>query len=106
MIYKKLGDIGFFFGGLHGKNKYDFKENLNARFVPYMNVYQNLSVDFDNLQAVHIETDEHQNSLQCGDVLFTGSSETLQECGICSVVTQQPQENLYLNSFCFGGLII
>lgn len=34
--------------------------------------------------------------------MFTGSSETPDECGMSSVVTYEPTENLYLNSFCFG----
>ena len=44
---------------------------------------------------------EKQRNLQYGDIIFTGSSEKLNECGISSVVTENPSENLYLNSFCF-----
>ena len=36
-----------------------------------------------------------------GDILFTGSSETLDECGFTSVITTKPVEDVYLNSFCF-----
>ena len=100
--FKPLGEIGFFFSGLNGKTKKDFSPEANAFFVPYMNVYKNLSVDFNQLQKVQIEKDERQNILMIGDVLFTGSSETLEECGISSVVTVTPEQNLYLNSFCFG----
>lgn len=34
--------------------------------------------------------------------MFTGSSETPDECGMSSVLTQYTNEPLYLNSFCFG----
>ena len=34
-------------------------------------------------------------------LLFTGSSENLEECGISSVVTEC-HDNIFLNSFCFG----
>ena len=37
-----------------------------------------------------------------GDVIFTGSSETIEECGMSSVLTELTEEKLYLNSFCFG----
>lgn len=36
------------------------------------------------------------------DILFTGSSETPDECGMSSVLTTEPPEPLYLNSFCIG----
>lgn len=48
-----------------------------------------------------ISADEKQNLLQYGDVIFTGSSETLEECGLSSVVTTETNEKMYLNSFCF-----
>ena len=100
--FKKLGEIGNFFSGLNGKNKNDFTKDGNSFFVPYMNVYQNLSVNLEQLQRVQINDGERQNILQVGDILFTGSSETANECGISSVLTCEPEKNLYLNSFCFG----
>lgn len=39
--------------------------------------------------------------LKLGDILFTGSSGTLAECGLSSVITTAPSEDIYLNSFCF-----
>ncbi|MCF2737029.1 restriction endonuclease subunit S, partial [Bacteroides caecigallinarum] len=35
-------------------------------------------------------------------IIFTGSSETPDECGMSSVVTEDINEKIYLNSFCFG----
>lgn len=99
--YVKLGDVGTFYGGLSGKSKADFT-NGNAKFITYMNVYSNSSVDLNIEDKVQIKDGEKQNSVQYGDILFTGSSETPDECGMTSVLTEQTEEKLYLNSFCFG----
>lgn len=98
-----LGELGFFYGGLSGKSKEDFEDG-NGRFVPYMNVFSNFSVDINNLGEVNIEEDEHQNKIEYGDVLFTGSSETPDECGMSSVMLDKVEDDspIYLNSFCFG----
>ena len=101
VILKTMGEIGTFFGGLTGKSKSDFT-NGNARFISYMNVYTNLSINQNMEEFVHIGEAEKQNVLEYGDALFTGSSETPEECGMSSVVTEEPKEPLYLNSFCFG----
>ena len=98
--WKKLGDIGEFYGGITGKRKGDF-QNGNAVFITYKNVYNNLSLKIDVEDRVKIYEGEKQRNLQYGDIIFTGSSEKLNECGISSVVTENPSENLYLNSFCF-----
>lgn len=98
-----LGELGYFYGGLSGKSKEDFEEG-NVRFVPYMNVFSNSSVDIDNLSSVRVNKDEKQNRVKYGDILFTGSSETPDECGMSSVMLSETDENnpIYLNSFCFG----
>lgn len=98
--YKKLGEIGDFFGGLTGKNKNDFMDG-NARYITYMNIFSSPSVNFKDIQSVKISPDEKQNKVLLGDILFTGSSESLEECGISSVVTEC-HDNIFLNSFCFG----
>ena len=67
-----------------------------------MNVYSNIALDQSANEFVSILPDEKQNVLQYGDALFTGSSETPNECGMSSVVTTEPKEPLYLNSFSFG----
>ena len=99
--WKKLGDISIIYGGLTGKNKYDF-ENGNLKYIPYKNIYNNLEINFDELELVKIEENEKQNFVKYGDVLFTGSSENLDEVGLSSVVTKELKENIYLNSFSFG----
>lgn len=98
--YKQLKDLGVFYGGLTGKSKDDF-ENGNKIFITYKNVYSNPSLDLHPAERVKIGEAENQRTLKYGDVIFTGSSETPDECGISSVVTEIPQDDLYLNSFCF-----
>ncbi len=99
--YKALGELGEFYSGLSGKSKNDFG-NGNAKFITYMNVFSNLSLKIDVDDKVKIGENENQNTIQYGDVLFTGSSETPEECGMSSVLTSKTDEKLYLNSFCFG----
>ena len=99
--FRRLGDIGSFYGGLSGKSKEDFKGG-NAVFITYMNVYSNIELKTDVEDMVRVGENERQNTVQYGDVLFTGSSETLDECGMSSVLTTHTDKKLYLNSFCFG----
>lgn len=99
--YKRLGEIGEFYGGLSGKSKKDFSDG-NYPYISYMNVYQHISVLLPSADMVVIKEGEKQNRVQYGDILFTGSSETPEECGFSSVVTQQIDYPLYLNSFSFG----
>ena len=98
--YKTLGELGKFYGGLTGKSKDDFRDG-NAIFITYKNVYSNPALEIFPEDRVKISDGEKQHTLQYGDIIFTGSSETPQECGFSSVVTSKPEEKLYLNSFCF-----
>lgn len=95
-----LGEIGSFFGGISGKSKNDFI-NGNSKFITYKNVFSNLSTNLEIKDTVNINKGEQQRTLQRGDIIFTGSSEIIEECGMSSVITEQVKENLYLNSFCF-----
>ena len=99
--FKILGEIGNFYSGLSGKSKDDFKDG-NAVLITYMNVYSNLELKTDVEDRVYVGENEKQNTVQYGDVLFTGSSETPDECGMSSVLTIPTEKELYLNSFCFG----
>lgn len=96
-----MGEIGKFYGGLTGKSKTDF-DNGNAKYVTYMNVFNNLAINTDIKDKVKISMNENQNIIEYGDAIFTGSSETPEECGMSSVLTKKIEEPLYLNSFCFG----
>lgn len=97
----KLGEIGRFYGGLMGKSKKDFIDG-NAKYATYKNVFSNIELNLNQLETVKIDDDENQHKIHKGDILFTGSSETIEESGMTSVVTEEPGEPVYLNSFCFG----
>ena len=97
--YKTLIELGDFYGGLTGKSKDDFKDG-NANFISYMNVYKNPALDLSSTEKVKIAPNEKQRKLEYCDVVFTGSSETPDECGMSSVLTVETEEKLYLNSFC------
>ena len=93
-----MGNCGTTYGGLTGKTKEDFGHG-NARFIPYTNVFDNPLTDTKRLGAVEI--DSSQNQVAYGDAFFTVSSETPDEVGMSSVWLSD-QEDVYLNSFCFG----
>ena len=95
---RKLGEMGKTFSGLSGKKKEDFGHG-NARFVTYMNVFNNTIANPKLLEKV--ELDNKQNKVKFGDVFFTTSSETPEEVGMSSIWLDD-LENVYLNSFCFG----
>ena len=95
---RKLGDMGTTFSGLSGKTKKDFGCG-DAKFITYMNVYTNAISDIDMTEKVGI--DNKQRTVHYGDILFTTSSETPEEVGMSSVWLGN-EENIYLNSFCFG----
>lgn len=95
---KKLGELGKTFTGLSGKTKEDFGHG-DADFVTYMNVFSNSISDPNMVES--IEIDSKQNQVKYGDVFFTTSSETPEEVGMSSVWLGN-EEDIYLNSFCFG----
>jgi type I restriction enzyme S subunit len=99
-VTQRLGDIGKTYGGLTGKSKVDFA-NGNAFYIPFMNVMSSPTINLNFFDSVYIRSGEKQNKALKGDLFFNGSSETPEEVGMCSVLTQQI-DNLYLNSFCFG----
>lgn len=96
-----MGELGTLYGGLAGKSKGDFTGG-SARFVSYVNIFNNKSVDLLAESFVRVEPGEKQRSIETGDILFTGSSETADEVGMTSVVTGEVSEPIYLNSFSMG----
>ncbi len=99
--FKALKDLGSTYGGLTGKNKSDFTDG-NARYITYLNIANNISVDTTENEFVKVTEKEKQNRIELGDVLFTGSSETPNEVGMSSEVCSHPADPIFLNSFCFG----
>jgi type I restriction enzyme S subunit len=96
----KLSELGHTFTGLTGKTKEDF--GSGAKYIPYINIFNNSSVNTAKLEKVLVDSGEKQNTVQYGDVFFTTSSETPDEVGMSSVMLSEPEEPIYLNSFCFG----
>ena len=95
---RKLEEMGSTYSGMSGKTKEDFGHG-EAVYIPYLNIFQNT---LSNLSMTDkVEIDDTQNKVEYGDILFTTSSETPEEVGLSSVWLGN-QENLYLNSFCFG----
>ncbi len=94
-----LGVVGETYTGISGKTKEDFGKG--KPFVTYMNVFQNIRTNPNQLDFVDLKTKEKQNIVLKGDVLFTTSSETPNEVGMSSVLLDDLGE-CYLNSFCFG----
>ena len=99
--YKKIKDIAILYNGLSGKTKNNFNNQANSKYITYLNVFNNLSINVKELENVQIDENEKQNKVKYGDVLFTGSSETAEECGMSSIINFL-NEDVYLNSFCFG----
>lgn len=97
---KKLGNLGYTYSGLSNKTIDDFGSGED--FIPYMNIYKNSIIKIDKFEQVKIGLNEHQNQVQSGDVFFTTSSETPDEVGLTSVLIDEIDKPLYLNSFCFG----
>lgn len=94
-----LKDLGSTYNGLAGKTKGDF--GVGKPFVTYRQVFAGGAIDFAGCERVDIGPNEKQNRVQPGDVLFTTSSETLEEVAFSAVVLGETPE-AYLNSFCFG----
>jgi type I restriction enzyme S subunit len=64
-------------------------------------VISNIVINLEEIDAVDVQSGEQQTATQKGDLFFTGSSETPEEVGMCSVLLEKVPY-LYLNSFCFG----
>ena len=96
----RVGDLGIFYGGLSGKRKADFGSG-SARYITFLNVLENSIIDIQKLERVRVLEGETQNAVEKDDLFFNTSSETPEEVGMCSVLTEH-LENTYLNSFCFG----
>lgn len=92
-------ELGLFYGGLSGKCKDDFEKGTK-QYVTYMNVFKNPLANQQANEYVSVNSTEKQNRVSYGDILFTQSSETLEEVGYSSVWLYHDRP--YLNSFCFG----
>lgn len=94
----QLGTLSKVFSGLSGKTKDDF--GTGQPYIPYVNVFKNSKVDITELDYVKVKPGEKQNAVQYGDLIFTTSSETIEEVGMTSVFLEK-SGTYFLNSFCF-----
>ena len=92
--------IGSTYGGLSGKKKSDFGIG-NVRYVTFLNILENVVLNAGQFENVRVAPRESQNRVLKGDLLFNGTSETPGDLAMGAVLGEQ-EENLYLNSFCFG----
>ena len=101
---KKLKFLGRIYPGLSGKKGTDFsKEYVEGMksFIPFTNICNNRVISEKQYQYVVVKEFEQQKTVQCNDILFLMSSETLEEIAKCSLYIGTDKE-LYLNSFCKG----
>ena len=98
ILITKLENFGRVLNGLSGKTKEDFGEG--EPYIPYVNVFKNDAIDIFELDYVKVSRREKQNELKYGDIIFTTSSETVEEVGMTSVFLAK-KGKYYLNSFCF-----
>lgn len=94
----KLGDLGFFFGGVTTISKDDYGHG--TPFLPYKNVYKNSKVNVNELELMNVRPqDVEKRSAKYGDIFFTASSETPDEVAMSSVLLDEV-DNLTFNGFC------
>lgn len=94
----QLANLSKVYNGLSGKKKDDFGEG--EPYIPYVNVFKNSRIDPSELDYVKVKIGERQNAVEYGDIIFTTSSETIDEVGMTSVFLESSGK-YYLNSFCF-----
>ena len=70
-------------------------------YVPFTNIFNNDTINPNQLYKVKIESGEEQNLVNKGDLLFLMSSEDYDGVGKPAIMEEQV-DNLGLNSFCKG----
>ena len=96
----RLGAIGELYGGLSGKTADDFGHGT-ARYITFLNVLNNVTIDKDMVGEVDVRFGEKQHVVRKGDLFFNVSSETPEEVAMCAALMED-MPNTYLNSFCCG----
>lgn len=98
-VRQSLRQLGTTLGGLTGKAASDFGQG-DDRYVSFNSVMADIVLREADLQPVRIGPKERQTRVQTGDLVFTGSSETPDEVGTCSLVPDG-FPSAAVNSFCF-----
>ena len=73
----------------------------NCQFVDYMNAYNHIAVDVQDLPFATVKN-LNQAVLRQGDVLFTSASETPDECAISSLIEDEIKDGIFLDDHLFG----
>ena len=95
----ELGSLGKIYNGLTGKTKNDFGWG-NSKYVTFLNVLKNRKLNNKLFEKVNIN--KTQNFIKHGDLFFNTSSEIPEEVALCSAFMDETNENVAVNSFCFG----
>lgn len=101
----RLKNVGYLYGGLTGKSGDDFSIEdyceQYSLYIPFTNIFNNTIIDLGKLHKVKTDSNENQNAVLKGDILFLMSSEDYDSIGKSSLMNEKIP-NLYLNSFCKG----
>lgn len=93
----KLGEIGYFIGGVTSINKEDYGHG--TPFLPYKNIFKNSKVNINDLELMNVsQKDIEKRNCIYGDIFFTASSETPDEVAMSSVLLNHVP-NLTFNGF-------
>ena len=101
---KRLKEIGYLYSGLTGKKGDDFSEDFDDSmpYIPFTNIANNFFLSLSQVKSVRVGRHEKQNAIKEGDLFFLMSSEDFADLGKCSVLTDVPNSQAFLNSFCKG----
>ncbi len=98
--FKPLNEVFIQFSGMGGvSNKW--AETGNCQFIDYMNAYNNIAIDVNDLPFATVKKLD-QFVLRQGDVLFTSASETPDECAYSSVIEDKIQDGIFMDDHLFG----
>ena len=100
VLYVRLCDAFDEIKGMGGvSNKW--KEDGNCQFIDYLNVYNHLAVDVNDLPFATVKSLD-QDTLKRGDILFTSASETPDECALEAAIECDIKEGVFLDDHLFG----
>jgi type I restriction enzyme S subunit len=90
----RLKTLGNTQNGISQSGDY-FGDEFKYPFVSYSDVYNNIEVPFPQGRANSTKEDRKKFSLQEGDILFTRTSETIEEIGFCATCIKSIPDAVY-----------